>query len=120
MATKTLEKHGASAGSRPKSARLGDLDLTDESNAFLTHEIDQTDGPETVRVRMTVDLVGPLAGKLEQTAKQLGKSKTDVIRDGLQYVFRALKAQHDGFLVGAWKEDEDGRISRAREFSIGS
>lgn len=95
------------------------VDLPDDPRTFIADQAGDADGPETVRVRMTVDLVGPLAGKLEETARQLGKSKTDVIRDGLQYVFRALKAQHDGFLVGAWKEDEEGRISRAREFSIG-
>lgn len=76
--------------------------------------------PETVRVRMTVDLMGPLADELEKTAEQLGKTKTDVIREGLGYVFRALKARDDGFFVGAWKEEPDGKISRSREFVIGS
>lgn len=76
--------------------------------------------PETVRVRMTVDLMGPLAVELERTAQQLGKSKTEVVREGLSYVFRALRARNDGYLVGAWKEEADGRILRSREFSIGS
>ena len=76
--------------------------------------------PETVRVRMTVDLVGPLADELQKTAEQLGKSKTEVVREGLGYVFRALKARNDGYLVGAWKEEADGRVSRSREFVIGN
>jgi hypothetical protein len=76
-------------------------------------------GNTNVRVRMTVDLVGSLAAKLEDASAQLGKTKTELVRDGLTYVFRALKAQQEGFVVGAWKEDEDGRISRSREFTIG-
>lgn len=76
--------------------------------------------PETVRVRMTVDLVGSIAEELEKTAQQLGKSKTDVIREGLGYVFRALKARDDGYFVGAWKEEPDGKVSRAREFVVGN
>ncbi len=78
------------------------------------------DGSETIHIRMTVDLVGPLAQKLEDTVKRLGKRRTDVIRDSLVFVFQALNAKRDGFQGGAWKEGEGGRISRAREFSIGS
>ncbi|WP_199084635.1 hypothetical protein [Bosea sp. ASV33] len=78
------------------------------------------DQPETFRVRMTVDLTGPLAQELESAAQRLGRTKTDVVREGLNYVFKAMKARNDGFLVGAWKEDEEGRVQRAREFAIGS
>ena len=80
----------------------------------------QSDRSDTVRVRMTVDLVGPLADELEKTAQKLGKSKTDLVRDGLAYVFRALRARNDGYFVGAWKEDPDGKVERAREFAIGN
>lgn len=76
--------------------------------------------PETFRLRMTVDLSGPLGERLQATASRLGKGRMEVVEDGLNSIFEAMRLRKGEFLVDAWKEDEDGRVRRGREFAIGS
>jgi predicted transcriptional regulator len=68
------------------------------------------------RTRLTLDLSGKLNDELDRLAKKTGRSKSDLLRLGVDYLLRADKAVEEGMTVGAWKEDEQKRVRQEREF----
>ena len=66
------------------------------------------------RTRLTVELSGQLNDELERLAAETGKSKSELLRTGVDFLARAAAARRDGMLVGAWSEN--GRTRREREF----
>ncbi len=56
--------------------------------------------PETVRVRLVVDLRGEAGEELSRMAKANGMTTEDMVREGLSFIHKALQARNDGLFVG--------------------
>ena len=56
--------------------------------------------PETVRVRLVVDLRGEAGEELSRLVKANGMTTEDMVREGLTYIHRALQSRNDGLFVG--------------------
>jgi hypothetical protein len=68
------------------------------------------------RTRLTVELSGQLNDELERLAAETGKSKSELLRLGVDFLARAAAARRDGMLVGAWSDAGSAGIRREREF----
>ena len=56
--------------------------------------------PETMRVRMYVDLSGELGEHLDRVAKAQGRTREAIVREGLGYIHKALQSRRNGLFVG--------------------
>ena len=63
-------------------------------------ELADPGAPETVRVRMMLDLRGEKGEELARMAKANGMTVEEMIREGLSFIHAALRARNDGLFVG--------------------
>lgn len=59
------------------------------------------------RIRLTLDLSSPVNQHLEKLANESGKTKSELMRQAIDFLLRAQEAKEERMNVGAWK-DEDG------------
>ena len=68
---------------------------------------------EKFKGRKTVDLPQPLDDAITRLADEAGLSVAEILRRAADRLVKEENRREEGFQIGAFKEDEDGRISRA-------
>ena len=66
------------------------------------------------KTRLTLELSSHLNGEIQRLAEERGESKVDVLRDAIALLLTAKEAAKEGFKIGAWKTDEEGRVGRVQ------
>lgn len=67
------------------------------------------------RNRKTVDLPAKLEAEIQERADELGITVSEFIRRAANRMLAQESYRDRGFTVGAWTEDEDGKVLRAYE-----
>ena len=68
--------------------------------------------------RKSVDLTEALDEKLTKKAKELNISIAELLRRAADRVLKEEEKRSDGYNIGAWKEDKDGKVERAYLYEL--
>lgn len=68
------------------------------------------------KVRLTLDLSSVINDDLDELSRTTGKSKSELMRLGIDMLLRAQQAKAENMHVGAWRDDPETRTRLERVF----
>ncbi len=68
------------------------------------------------KVRLTLDLSSVINDELDELSRTTGKSKSELMRLGIDILLRAQQAKAENMNVGAWRDDSETRTRLERVF----